>query len=38
MPLLDWRIGFWVATGAMAMIALLLSLWFWRKRYLDSDR
>ncbi len=38
MPLLDWRIGFWVATGTMALIALGLSLWFWRKRYLDSDR
>ena len=38
MPLLDWRIGVWVATGTMALIALGLSLWFWRKRYLDSDR
>lgn len=36
MPLLDWRIGFWIATGSMVLIALLLSLWFWRKRYLRS--
>jgi Mg2+ and Co2+ transporter CorA len=37
-PLLHWQAGFWWAMAAMALIALLLSLYFWRKRYLEHSR
>ena len=37
MPLLKLSIGFWIAIGSMLSIAVLLSLWFWRKHYLRSD-
>ena len=35
MPALDWQDGFWITLGAMALITVALSLWFWRKRFLD---
>ena len=35
MPALDWQDGFWITLGAMALITVTLSLWFWRKRFLD---
>jgi len=34
-PLLHRQSGFWWALGAMAVIALVLVLLFWRKRYLE---
>ncbi len=37
-PLLHRQTGFWWAMAAMALIALLLSLYFWRKRYLEHSR
>ncbi len=37
MPLLHLTAGFWIAIGTMLVIALLLSLWFWRKHYLHSE-
>jgi Mg2+ and Co2+ transporter CorA len=30
--------GFWIAMGAMASIALLLVVVFWRKRFLARNR
>jgi Mg2+ and Co2+ transporter CorA len=33
-PLLHLHNGFWWAMGSMVMIALVLGLFFWRKRYL----
>jgi Mg2+ and Co2+ transporter CorA len=33
-PLLHQETGFWWAMGTMALIAVLLSGLFWRKRYL----
>jgi Mg2+ and Co2+ transporter CorA len=34
MPLLADAAGFWLAVGAMALIALVMGLVFWRKHYL----
>jgi magnesium transporter len=34
MPLLKKADGFWVTLGAMGLIALVLAVVFWRKRYL----
>lgn len=34
-PLLHKADGFWIATGAMVLIAIGLTLFFWRKRYLE---
>ena len=36
MPLLDHVIGFWIAVISMVLIALVMGLWFWRKRYLAA--
>jgi Mg2+ and Co2+ transporter CorA len=36
-PLLHRQSGFWWALGAMAVIALVLVLLFWRKRYLERS-
>lgn len=38
MPLLQHEVGFWWAIGGMAVIAIGLSLFFWRKRYLEHGR
>jgi magnesium transporter len=37
-PLVHKAGGFWIAMGAMASVALLLVLVFWRKRYLARNR
>jgi magnesium transporter len=37
-PLVHKAGGFWIAMAAMATIALLLVLVFWRKRYLERNR
>jgi Mg2+ and Co2+ transporter CorA len=37
-PLVHKADGFWIAMGAMASIALVLVLVFWRKRYLARTR
>lgn len=37
-PLVHKADGFWIAMGAMACIALLLVLVFWRKRYIARTR
>ena len=34
-PLLHWHSGFWWVMGSMVTIATLLSLLFWRKRYIS---
>lgn len=36
MPPLDWPHGFWFSLATMLLIAIALSLWFWRKRYLET--
>ena len=36
-PLLHKADGFWIAMGAMALIALALIIFFWRKRYLERS-
>ena len=36
-PLLHQQSGFWWALGAMMVIALVLVLLFWRKRYLERS-
>ncbi len=36
-PLLHRNNGFWLAVGAMALIASGLALFFWRKRYLERS-
>jgi len=36
-PLLHRAYGFWLAMGAMGLIALGLVVFFWRKRYLDRS-
>lgn len=36
MPLLKNDAGFWLAMLGMVVIALVLGLWFWRKRYLSA--
>ena len=39
MPLLKDESGFWIAMGMMAVIVVVLLIFFWRKRYLeDNDR
>ncbi|OWW19439.1 magnesium transporter CorA family protein [Noviherbaspirillum denitrificans] len=39
MPLLKDEAGFWITMGMMAVIVLILLVFFWRKRYLeDNDR
>ncbi len=38
MPLLDLPWGFWWSMGAMGLIAVASSVYFWRKRYLESSR
>lgn len=39
MPLLKDDSGFWIAMGMMAVIVVVLLVFFWRKRYLeDNDR
>ena len=38
MPLLQHEAGFWWAIGGMVVIAIGLSLYFWRKRYLEHGR
>lgn len=37
MPLLRDPVGFWVAVGSMAAIAVALGLVFWRKHYLERS-
>ena len=37
-PLVHKAGGFWIAMAAMATVALLLVLVFWRKRYLERNR
>ncbi len=37
-PLLHKADGFWIAMGAMAVIAAVLVVFFWRKRYLERTR
>ncbi len=37
-PLLHKAAGFWIAMGAMAVIAVALVVFFWRKRYLERTR
>lgn len=37
MPLLQKKSGFWIAMGAMAILVVVLLLFFWRKRYLDDQ-
>ena len=36
MPLLEHSTGFWIAMSAMLLIALIMGMWFWRKRYLSG--
>src|SRR5690606_2390038 len=36
-PLVHLRSGFWLAMGSMALIAVGLSVFFWRKRYLERS-
>ncbi|MFD0667933.1 magnesium transporter CorA family protein [Ramlibacter sp. MAHUQ-53] len=38
MPLLHEGRGFWIALGAMAAVAAVMGVVFWRKRYLRSGR
>ncbi|HYF43861.1 MAG TPA: magnesium transporter CorA family protein [Ramlibacter sp.] len=37
MPLLRDRYGFWVTVGGMVLVAAVLGLVFWRKRYLERS-
>jgi len=37
-PLLHKQGGFWIALASMGLIAVLLSAYFWRKRYLERSR
>ena len=37
-PLIHQQSGFWWAMGSMALIAAGLSVFFWRKRYLERSR
>jgi Mg2+ and Co2+ transporter CorA len=37
-PLVHKAGGFWIAMAAMVLIALLLVIVFWRKRYLARNR
>ena len=37
MPLLEHNVGFWITIGSMVLIAVGLSIWFWRKRYLEAQ-
>jgi Mg2+ and Co2+ transporter CorA len=37
LPLIHANAGFWVAAGAMALVAVGLGLLFWRKRYLGTS-
>jgi len=37
MPLLHQAVGFWVTLGAMATVAAVMGLVFWRKRYLSRS-
>ena len=34
----NWGAGEWLAMGAMALIAVVLIMVFWRKRYLAHTR
>ncbi|MDO4796115.1 MAG: CorA family divalent cation transporter, partial [Brachymonas sp.] len=36
MPLTENPIGFWITMLCMALIVLIMGLWFWRKRYLSA--
>ena len=38
LPLVHKSDGFWIAMGSMVLIALLLVLVFWRKRYLSRNK
>ena len=38
LPLIHSAVGFWVIFGAMLVLGLSLSVFFWRKRYLGSSR
>ena len=38
LPLVHNRVGFWVAAGLMALVALALVVWFRRKRYMSAGR
>jgi len=38
MPELDWRYGFHFAISLMAIIALVMLTWFWRRGWLGSRR
>ncbi len=38
LPLIHRATGFWIAFGVMALVALLLGAFFWRKRYLGTQR
>ncbi len=37
LPLVHNRVGFWVAAGLMALVALALVVWFRRKRYMSMS-
>jgi magnesium transporter len=38
MPELDWRYGFHFAISLMAVIAMVMLTWFWRRGWLGSRR
>ncbi|MFY7864331.1 magnesium transporter CorA family protein [Roseateles sp.] len=38
LPLIHQATGFWIAFGVMALVAILLGGFFWRKRYLGTQR
>ncbi|MEJ6006025.1 magnesium transporter CorA family protein [Paucibacter sp. AS339] len=38
LPLIHRATGFWIAFGVMGVVALLLGGFFWRKRYLGTQR
>ena len=38
LPLIHRATGFWIAFGLMAAVALVLGAFFWRKRYLGTQR
>jgi magnesium transporter len=38
LPLIHRAVGFWIAVGLMAVLGLGLGAFFWRKRYLGTQR
>ena len=38
LPLIHRQTGFWIAVALMAGVGLGLSAFFWRKRYLSSQK